>query len=550
MNLGIFILFGIGVSGGIISALFIRKLRVPQILGYIICGFVIGASCLKIVKPADIHALEPFNMFALGIIGFLVGGELSFKTFRKYGKQFAAILLGEGLTAFFLVSAATTAILYFVTHSMAISLAAGVVIGAISSATDPATTISVLWEYRTAGVLTTTLIAIVALDDALAMLLYAMATGLSQILTGGEDVNILKELFTVGKELIEALLLGVIGGFIVSFVLQKSKLYDQNIASSIAMLLLCMGIGIYFDLDVVLVTMAMGLTIANAVPKRCGELFKYIKELSIPIYVFFFVLIGARIQLNQMPLWLWGIIISYVLIRTLGKMTGAYYGAKISKASDNVRKYTGLGLAAQGGVTIGLSIMAGYKLKGIILADGLSVGDMVIFTIATTTFLIQIVGPSLVKLAVTFAKETYKNVTEQDIIEKYKAGDKISENVSVISPETTLKELFNVLSQSQRTFLPLTDKENKLVGIIALNDLKDVLIDQTTWEWVLAGDLMNLDFETVENDEPLSEVLDKMNQIQAENIAVVDKDGKFVGIIDRKNVITDIRKEMILSKSE
>ncbi len=550
MNLGIFILFGIGILGGIISALFIRKLRVPQILGYIICGFVIGASCLNIVKPSDIHALEPFNMFALGIIGFLVGGELSFKTFRKYGKQFAAILLGEGLTAFFLVSAATTAILYFVTHSMTISLAAGVIIGAISSATDPATTMSVLWEYRTAGVLTTTLIAIVALDDALAMLLYALATGLSQILTGGEEVHILTELFSVGKELLAALLLGTSGGFLVSFVLHKSKLYDQNIASSIATLLLCVGVGIYFDLDVVLVAMAMGLTIANTVPKRCHELFKYIKELSIPIYVFFFVLIGARIQLNQMPLWLWGIIISYVILRTVGKMTGAYYGAKISKASDNVRKYTGLGLAAQGGVTIGLSIMAGYKLQGIMVADGLSVGNMVIFTIATTTFLIQIVGPSLVKLAVIFAKETHKNVTEQDIIEKYKAGDKIVKDVSVISPETTLKELFNVLSQSKRTFIPLTDKSNKLVGIISLNDLKDVLIDQTTWEWVLAGDLMNLDFETVENNEPLSDVLDKMNQIQAENIAVIDKDGNFVGIIDRKNVINNIRKEMILSKSE
>ena len=76
------------------------------------------------------------------------------------------------------------------------------------------------------------------------------------------------------------------------------------------------------------------------------------------------------------------------------------------------------------------------------------------------------------------------------------------------------------------------------------------MIDQTTWEWVLAGDLMNLDFETVENNEPLSDVLDEMNQMQAENIAVVDKEGKFVGIIDRKNVINNIRKEMILSKSE
>ncbi len=549
MNLGIFILFGIGILGGIVSALFIRKLRVPQILGYIICGFLLGSSCFNVVKISDIHSLEPFNMFALGIIGFLVGGELKFKTFKKYGKQFVAILLGEGLGAFLLVSVATTAILFFVTHSFAISLASGVVIGAISSATDPATTMSVLWEYRTAGVLTTTLVAVVALDDGLAMFLYALATGLSQILTGGEDVHILKEFLLVGKELFVSLLLGTCGGFLVSFILHKSKRYDQNIASSIATLMLCMGISMYLKLDVVLVTMAMGLTIVNVVPKRSHELFKYIKELSIPIYVFFFVLIGARIQLNQMPLWLWAVIISYVLLRTSGKMVGAYYGAKISGASDNVRKYTGLGLAAQGGVTIGLSIMAGYKLKGITIIDGLSVGDMVIFTVATTTFLIQIIGPSLVKLAVTLASEKYKNVTEQDIIARYKAGDKIVKDASTLSPESTLKELFNVLSQSKIAFIPLTDKLKKLVGIISLNDLKDIIVDQTTWDWVLAGDLMNLDFETVNATDSLSEVLDNMNQIQAENIAVVDKNNVFVGIIDKKSVINDIRKEMIINKS-
>ncbi|HKL21672.1 MAG TPA: cation:proton antiporter, partial [Tichowtungia sp.] len=184
--MGLLTIIGLCIFLGVIGAWLFQKLRIPQVVGYIVIGVLIGQSGFQLVDQADILALRPFNLFALGLIGFLVGGELHGSIFKKYGKQFTAILLGEGLAAFLLVGISCTLIVQMICHDWIVSLAAGTVFGAIASATDPASTIDVLWEYRTAGVLSTAIVAIVALDDALAMTLYGIGTSTAQMLTSGE----------------------------------------------------------------------------------------------------------------------------------------------------------------------------------------------------------------------------------------------------------------------------------------------------------------------------------------------------------------------------
>jgi len=185
LHLGVLFLLGIGAFGGILGATIFQRLRIPQVVGYIVIGVVIGQSGLHLVTSQDIITLGTFNLFALGLIGFMVGGELHGETFRLYGRQFMMILLGEGLGAFLLVGAALTLICWHFLGNFYVALACGIVFAAIASATDPASTINVLWEYRGRGVLTTTLTAIVALDDALAMTLYGLGTSIAAVLTGG-----------------------------------------------------------------------------------------------------------------------------------------------------------------------------------------------------------------------------------------------------------------------------------------------------------------------------------------------------------------------------
>jgi len=171
-HLNIILLMGLAIFFGTIGAGIFQRLRIPRIIGYVTIGIILGPA-LKIISPETVENLELFNLFALGIIGFLIGGELERDIFVKFGRQVVAILLFEGGVAFLLVIAASFFALHYFTHyDWQISLAMAVVFGAICAATDPASTVNVLWEYKARGPLTTMLTAIVALDDALALVLY------------------------------------------------------------------------------------------------------------------------------------------------------------------------------------------------------------------------------------------------------------------------------------------------------------------------------------------------------------------------------------------
>ncbi|RKY50147.1 MAG: hypothetical protein DRP91_02465 [Candidatus Neomarinimicrobiota bacterium] len=546
MTPGVLILFGIGVIGGILSATVVKKLKVPQVLGYILTGIIIGGSGLNIVTSEDIIRLRQFNYFALGIIGFLVGSEISFATFKKYARQFSAILFGEGLLAFALVCIAVTLVLNRITGNFQVSLAAGIVFAAIASATDPASTISVLWEYRTAGILTTTIIAIVALDDALAMTLYGIGTSVAQLLSGsGGEIE--RQIINIGVELFGSIGLGVFAGFIVDRVVRKSSQHEMITAIAIGIILLLIGVCVRYDMDVILAAMAMGITVVNLSPKRSKELINRINAFSTPIYMLFFVLVGSRLTIGKMPGWLWLIVGLYVVLRSTGKMVGAWLGAKISKAEMVVQKYTGLTLFAQGGVAIGLSIMASGHLANVKVAGELALGDVVIFGVTATTFIVQIIGPPLVKLAVSYAGEVGKKVTEEDVIDKLTVGELTSGDVVPVFEDTTVRDVVSLLGESKYGFLPVLDRNGRFIGVVTMNEIRDVLFDQSLWDILVAPDIMESSQEYVRKDQPLREAMKVMDQLQVDQLPVVDTTdkGKFAGILDRKSIRGRVREKLL-----
>jgi Kef-type K+ transport system membrane component KefB len=153
-HLNLLLLLGIAIFGGFVGAKIFKKLKIPQIVGYVVIGVVLGPildlfDC-AVISQDTIEMLEPFNVFALGIIGFLVGGELKKDIFVRFGKQVPIILILEGVTAFLFVGIFTFIVMMF-SFGWEKSLAVAVVFASICSATDPASTISVLWEYKARG---------------------------------------------------------------------------------------------------------------------------------------------------------------------------------------------------------------------------------------------------------------------------------------------------------------------------------------------------------------------------------------------------------------
>ncbi|MCF7848302.1 MAG: cation:proton antiporter [Kiritimatiellales bacterium] len=547
IELGVLAILGICVAGGVVGAWLFQKLGVPQVVGYIVIGVLIGDTGFGLLHPADVVALRPFNNFALGLIGFLVGGELSGSIFKKYGKQFTAILLGEGLAAFLLVGLSSTLIVYFVCHSWITAMAAGIVFGAIASATDPASTIDVLWEYRSAGVLTTAIIAIVALDDALAMTLYGLGTSVATILTqsGGDSIG--TTLLHTGIGLGGSIVLGIAGGFLLNAMMHYMPQTEKRLGISIGILLLCIGLAVALGMDVILATMAVGIVLINRAPKRSKKLFETVRSFSTPIYIIFFVLVGARLSLGHMPVWIWGLVAAYVLMRSIGKWVGAYWGGRISKAEPSVRNYMGMAIFAQGGVAVGLSIVASQNLQHIQVVEGMNLGDMIIFTVTATTLCVQLIGPTFAKLAIKKAGEIGRNVTEEDVMAELKVADVFNTGIVPLQEGTPLGTVIQHFAEQDTFVYPVVSDNGTIIGVLTFDMLKELLIDRDSWHWLVVGDVMQPVCERLLVGMNLGEALLEMQNMQAEVLPVVEstENDKLLGVLDLREARRRVGAELV-----
>lgn len=543
-ELGVHLILGLGVLGGILSAMAFKRFSAPQVLGYIAAGILLGQTGFKVVNAEAIRQLQPFNLFTLGLIGFLVGAELRADTMKKYARQFAGILVAEGVFAFVLVGIGTGTIVYLVSGSMVAAVAAGVVFGAVASATDPASTISVLWEYRCAGVLTTTLTAIVALDDALALTLYGIGTGVAQMVTGG-GVDVFREVSRLALELPGSVLLGIAGGALAVVVLRRSHNQENVMTAAVGLLLLCIGIGILEGMDIILIAMSFGITLVNSAPERSKSFVELVRKISPPFYVMFFVLVGARLHFGAMPLWLWGVVAVYVVFRSTGKFVGAWWGAKVMGASATVRRNAGLGLMAQGGVAIGLSVMASQRLGNVNITPELSFADALVFVVTATTFIVQLLGPPLVKLAVKRAGEDGRNVTEEDIMERLQVSEVPSPDVTMVKVVDNVQMVVNAYVGAASSSVAVVDNGGAFQGLIGSNEIKNILLEQNVWTWVLASDISSYPSVTLKPDQTVSSALRILSQTGAEEAAVVDDTGKLTGLLDRGTIIKAVRHELV-----
>ncbi len=538
-GLNLILLIGIAIFLGTVGAKIFQKLRIPQIVGYVTIGIILG-PVLNIISRETIHTLEPFNLFALGVIGFMIGGELERDVFMKFGKQVFSILLFEGLTAFLLVGVFSFLIM-LVFWGWQMALAAGVVFGAICAATDPASTVNVLWEYKTRGPITTMLTVIVALDDALAILLYIASVSIAGVLTGrGGESGFLTMIFHAVYEVNGSLGLGLVAGLVLRWIVIRVDDNEKTLIFTLSTIILTIGLAESCGLDVILSSMALGVTLINFLPRRSLKSFELVRMFSPPIYVLFFVLIGCRLNISSIRVQIWFLAAAYMLGSIIGKTTGSYLGAVYSKAVPTVRKYLGFCLYQQGTIAIALLIMASSRFEGEIRATMLSV-------IIIGVFLLQFIGPLCVKVSVSRAGEAGMNITEEDLIKTYGVGDVMDRKVPAISAGMSLSEVIRVISATDNFYYAVVDNYKKLIGVITLDGIRNTFTTQELNNWLVALDIMEPPIAKVTPDVALSEAFEKTQQLGIEHIPVVasDQDERFVGILDCHAVRRSLSAEVL-----
>ncbi|MDO9548658.1 MAG: cation:proton antiporter [Candidatus Marinimicrobia bacterium] len=525
-HLNILLLLGLALFGGTIGGRFFQKLRIPQVIGYICIGIVIGESGLKIIDHQTLLALQPFSYFALGLIGFMIGGELKKEVLSKYGKQFITILIFEGVAAFLFVTLLVGILGSLIFKDWRYAWALGILLGAISSATAPAATVAVLKEYKTRGPLTRMVLGIVAMDDALALFLFAVAAAVAGSLIGNIHNDTWRLFINPLYEITTAIALGVFGGLLLNHLLKYSE-KEKHLVFCVGIVLLVLGLAFAIHVNILLAVMTLGVIITNSISKKGRDVFKLLEGFTPPIYVLFFVLVGAKLNINYITLPVFLISILYLVGRSAGKMYGAMLGAKISSAPRTVQKYLPFCLFSQAGVAIGLSILAGNYFPG-------NIGNVLVVIITATVFVLEIIGPSFVKFGVTQAGEVGLNISEEDFIYKIKIKEIIDKNPPLLYENMSLDEILSIFRSTSNLYYPLVNNENKLIGIISVDSIRNILEESKQKGLILATDLQEPVRAVISNEATLSEARDILNKYSLECLPVVTPKNKVAGFIERR----------------
>jgi len=537
-KLNILILIGLTILLGTTGSRLFKKFKIPQVIAFIIIGFFLGDSVLGIINKQMLSSFSFFNIFVLGITGFLIGGELKKEIFEKYGKQFINILLSEGLLAFVLVTVLVVLLgnLFFDNTSFVWAL--GLLLGSIAAATAPAATTDVLWEYKTRGPLTTTVLGIVGLDDGLGLVLFAIASSITFAIVGTNAPAISSVFLHIFYEIGGSVGIGILGGLTLSLIVRKMSDKYGIITFSLGTIVLILGFSKLIECDVLLSAMTAGVFVTNYIPRKSEEVFELTNELMPTLYILFFTFFGAQLNLKNLTLPIIMIAIVYLIGRTAGKGLGANLGARISKAPKTVRKYLPWCLFSQAGVAIGLSILASQRFPG-------EIGNSIVIIITTTTFVVQIVGPLAMRIAITGAGEAGLNITEDDIIRESKAKDIMDTTIPLIYEDMSLTQILKIFSETDNLFYPVADKSKKLLGVITVDHIKNSLMTRGLDTFLLAYDLMEPVIAKASPDLPMVEVQEILSRYNLEYLPVVSAKDEVLGFLERKQISRKISTKLI-----
>ncbi|HUT29838.1 MAG TPA: cation:proton antiporter [Sedimentisphaerales bacterium] len=542
-GLNIILLIGIAVFGGTVGARIFQKLKIPRIVGYVVIGILLG-PVFNVISQKAVQDLQAFDIFALGVIGFLVGGELKKEIFLKFGRQVPLILLLEGVTAFFLVGILSFLVMWHFSdwHT---ALAVAVVFGAICSATDPASTIAVLWEYKARGPLTSMLTAIVTLDDALALVLYAISIGVAGVITGHQESGFSKALLDSFYEMSGSFLVGAAAGAALSWIIKRLEDTEILMAFTAGSILLFIGTAVHMHLDVILTSMAAGVTLINIESRKTSSTFQLMHRFATPIYVLFFVMVGARLRFQHVDKMILALVAAYVIGSTVGKTLGSHWGARISGAVKTVRNYLGFCLYPQGGIAVGLLIMASQKFDT-------RISEIMLLVVIMGAFVLQIIGPIGVKIGAGRAHELGLNVTEEDLIKTYKVGQVMDTQMPVISAGMSLREVITVFSNTDRFYYSVVDIHGVLIGVVTLDGIRNTFATQELNDWLVAMDIMEPVVVRVSPDISLADALEKMKEFEVEYIPVIAsaQDGRLVGVLNGRAVHRKLSAQVLARQRE
>ena len=404
------ICLSIALIAGLLMSRLAKAVNLPAVTSYLVAGLLLGPFVLGWLGLSglgigfgSLEQVEGYGVVtqvALGFIAFVIGNEFRLSSLRSMGQQAITVGIAQAVITTALVDVALVGV--HLLFPQVLSLASAITLGSIAAATAPAATLMVVKQYKAKGPLTHLLLMVVAIDDAVGLVLFSASYGVANALEQGH-MDLLSVVVEPLMEILLSLLLGAVAGYLLNLLEVYFHSRSKRMSLSVAFVLLTVGVsmlevevgGVRCGFSLLLVCMMTGTVFCNVCPTS-EELMDRLDRWVSPINILFFVLSGAELDLTILsnPLVLLvGVV--YIASRSLGKIGGAYASCRATKCSPSIQKYLGITLLPQAGVALGMAAGAAQ------LSDGHMVRNVVLFSV----LVYELVGPTLTRMALTAAGE-------------------------------------------------------------------------------------------------------------------------------------------------
>lgn len=418
------VLFSLGIAllAGLMMSRLAKLINVPAVTGYLVAGVIIGPYCLGqlgvsglgFISSADVSSYSLISDVALGFIALAMGNEFRLEDLRKTGKQAVVIAIFQALMATVFVDAALIGLHFLMPEKLPLSVA--ITLGAVATATAPAATLMIVKQYKAKGPVTSMLLPVVALDDVVGLVVFAVSFGIAKALEHGKPdiISVLvNPLIEVAASLLAGALIGILFNFSERFFFSRSKRLSISVcyvflAVGLSKMEFDLGGGVKIGFSSLLVCMMLGTVFCNLCDFS-AELMDRLDRWTGPLMVLFFVLSGSGLELKVFRSWeivLVGIV--FIFVRSAGKILGANVSSRFMHCEPTVQKYLGITLLPQAGVALGMSLTAMSLGE-----SGLIIRNVALFAV----LIYELVGPLLTKISLDKAGE----ISEKPITEREKA---------------------------------------------------------------------------------------------------------------------------------
>ena len=399
----ILLCLSLSLIAGLMLSRLAKKAGLPAVTAYLIAGVLLGpyllgafgVKGLGFISAADVHSFSIISDVALGFIAFSIGNEFRLADLKKIGKQATVVGIFQAVVATLLVDAALIGLHFAMPDKL--PLPAAIVLGAVASATAPAATLMVVRQYKAKGPLTNMLLPVVALDDAVGLILFAISFGVAKALISG-TVDIISVIVEPLVEVVLSVVLGAVMGLLITFFERFFHSRSKRLSMSVAFVLLTVALsslkfeigGVHIAFSSLLTCMMLGTVFCNTCDFS-EELMDRLDRWTAPIFILFFVISGAELELSvlgDIAVVVIGLV--YIIARSAGKYAGSYASAKATHCDPNIVKYLGITLLPQAGVALGMALKAKEHLG----AEGSIVSNITLMAV----LIYELVGPLLTKL--------------------------------------------------------------------------------------------------------------------------------------------------------